>query len=412
MFQDPMIPSLSRRTAPIASLSLDQDFASVWLRSAEGSATPPPLRRLRSSTAAARSGRPRPVDAPTRLTLDGQKVIATGRFWRSLSVRCGLNESVFRYFDPDEVFTRISQRSGERKLRFTLEHPSKGDPKLLGVTEVGAPILDIEGARALVSAHGGERVSYHDGRITSMHVPATGAGRFRIGPDEFENRFSLDLPLDGLGEPRIFTMLLRLVCLNGAIAHKPAFQSDVRLGDDPWHALDRALCSYADADGFSAMRQRFEAAQKSWASLEEVRALDQVLGGMSWGSERGAADRRSAFQRMVGDLPGIYGVASLDAISPKRRRLLPSRSRVYDLLNFASELSTHHAPTAGAMRINSWIGSVIVSEYDLEGSAQEVSDFEALFMPAPSEPARTAPPRGASGRASPRKAGIWRSTRN
>jgi hypothetical protein len=422
-------PTLTRCTAPISALSLDTDFASSWRKDPDKAQPPPAIAALlggrrprRTSSARARL---RAVDAPTRLTLDGQKVVATSRFWRSLSVRCGLNESIFRYFEPDEVFTRISERSGARKLRFTIEHPHKGDPKLLGVTDEGAPIIDLDGARALVSAHGGEKVTYQDGRITSMHVPGTGPGRFRIGPDEFENRFSLDLPLDGLGEPRIFTTLLRLVCLNGAVAHKPAFQSDVRLGNDPWHALDRALCSYADADGFSAMRQRFEAAQRSWASLEEVRALEQVLSGMTWGGEQGGGQRRSAFQRMVGDLPGIYGVASLDGISPKRRRLLPSRSRVYDLINFASELSTHHATPAGVLKINSWIGSIICAEYDLEGSAQEVSDFEALFMASPKAPAGAmagAPEgagaaRGTGSGAAPvrpgaRKGTIWRSSRN
>lgn len=379
-------PKLSHLSAPIASLARDPDFVPV----------PRPS-----------SGRLRAVDAPTRLLLNGQRVIASARFWRSLSVRCGLNESVFRYFEPDEVFARISERSGARQLRFTLEHGAEADPRLLGVTDVSAPVIDIEGARALLSAHGAQRVTYQDGRISSMHVPASGPGGFRIGPDDFENRFSLELPLDGLGEPRIYTVLLRLICANGAVAQKAIFQSDVRLGDDPWHAVDRALASYADADGFSAMRQRFESAQRSWASLDEVRSLEHVLTTMCWGHEHGGADRRSAFQRMVGDLPGIYGVASLEAISPKRRRLLPSRCRVYDLLNFASELSTHHAPPAAAARIHVWIGDTIASEFDLEGSAQEVSDFEALFMPAASD-APQAPAR----RTTARKGLFWRSTRN
>jgi hypothetical protein len=394
------LPSLSRQVAPICALSLDRDFMPDWH---------------------GRERRSRLIDAPTRLTLHGQKVVATPRFWRSLSMRCGLNDSIFRYFDPDEVFARISDRSGDRQLRFTLEHWASGEPRLLAAAEIRTPVIDIEGAQALLTAHGGQRISYQDGRLTSMHVPVDGPGRFRIGPDDFENRFSLELPLDGLGEPRMFTVLLRLICANGAVAQKSAFQSDIRLGEDPWHAIDRALCTYADADGFSAMRQRFESAQRSWASLEEVRSLEQVLAGMSWGTT-GGADRRTQFHRMVGDLPGIYGVASLDAISPKRRRLLPSRSRVYDLLNFASELASHHAPPAGTMRINTWIGNTIVSEYDLEGSAQEVSDFEALFMPAAgADPAQAAPAQQPAplGQAVPRSAHkgarkglFWRSTRN
>jgi hypothetical protein len=73
-------PKLSHLSAPIASLARDPNFVPA----------PRPS-----------SGRLRAVDAPTRLLLDDQRVIATARFWRSLSVRCGLNESVFRYFEPD-----------------------------------------------------------------------------------------------------------------------------------------------------------------------------------------------------------------------------------------------------------------------------------------------------------------------
>ena len=74
------------------------------------------------------------------------------------------------------------------------------------------------------------------------------------------------------------------------------------------------------------------------------------------------------------------------------------------------------------MRINTWIGNTIVSEYDLEGSAQEVSDFEALFMPAAgADPAQAAPAQQPAplGQAAPgsackgaRKGLFWRSTRN
>ena len=46
---------------------------------------------------------------------------------------------------------------------------------------------------------------------------------------------------------------------------------------------------------------------------------------------------------MTGDLQRIYGMANLDALSVKRQRTLPAACKVYDLLNFASEVATHHA---------------------------------------------------------------------
>ena len=321
--------------------------------------------------------------APRRLLLDGEPVIASDRFWSSLFHKCGFNDVVFKYFTPDEVFQRIAQKDTKAQLRFTVENTANKQRRLLGVSSPSAPLLARDSALALLRAHGGDGMSYADGKITSTHLPAGGPGRFRIGPDDFEHRFTLDTPLDGFGEPRIWVTLLRLICVNGAIGMQRAFCNPVKLGNEPLHALDRALSSYANADGFSAMRQRFESAQKSWASLEDVRSLERVMTAVTWGGGEGAGARRGAFERMVGDIPSIYGVASLEGISPKRRRLLPSRARVYDLLNFASEVSSHHAMPLVASKISAWIGTTIVDEFDLEGSAKEVNDFEALFLDRP-----------------------------
>jgi len=237
----------------------------------------------------------------------------------------------------------------------------------------------------VIRANGGEQVRYTDGRLYSTHVPADGIGAFKLGPDRFEQRFSLEVPVDGQGMPAIHVMLLRLICQNGAVGMQRALRSDVRLGERPDHSLDRALSSFGNADGFSAMRQRFESAQRSWASLEEVRSLEAILSHGGWGGGDAAPARRAAWGRMTGDLHGIYGITAIEGISPKRRRLLPARCRMYDLLNFASEVSTHHAPPGLARRIDGWIGTAIVDEFDLEGSAKDVSDFEALFTPCKQE---------------------------
>jgi hypothetical protein len=328
--------------------------------------------------------------APRRLLLDGEPVIASDRFWASLFHKCGFNDVVFKYFKPDEVFQRIAQTDTKAQLRFTIELTENNQRRLLGVTNPNASILHRDSALALLRAHGGEKLSYADGRLTSTHMPAGGPGHFRIGPDDFEHRFTLDTPLDGFGEPKIWVTLLRMICTNGAIGMQRAFCNPVKLGQEPLHALDRALSSYANADGFSAMRQRFESAQKSWASLEDVRSLERIMTTVTWGGGDAAGSRRNAFERMVGDISGIYGVASLEGISPKRRRLLPSRARVYDLINFASEVSTHHAMPLAASKISAWIGTTIVDEFDLEGSAKEVNDFEALFLDQPRSSARSA----------------------
>src|SRR6202011_2937734 len=63
-----------------------------------------------------------------------------------------------------------------------------------------------------------------------------------------------------------------------------------------------------------------------------------------------------AFNKMTGDLSQIYGLANLDTLSAKRQRTLPTACKVYDLLNFASEVATHHATPAGERALQAYIG--------------------------------------------------------
>src|SRR5690606_37858945 len=85
--------------------------------------------------------------------------------------------------------------------------------------------------------------------------------------------------------------------------------------------------------------------------------------------------------RVTGNLHEIYYLANLDALSVKRQRVLPSRARVYDLLNFASEVATHHASEEGRRLMQGYIGNLISDEFDMEGTAETVTDFQDFFMP-------------------------------
>ena len=323
--------------------------------------------------------------APAQLVLDGEPVVTTQRFWWSLFMRCGLNEAVFRYFEPGELFERVSQRDAGRSIRFAVESSSQpGRPRrLLAVSSPNGPLLSRDAAAEIIDNYTGNGVSYSEGKLSSLHTPAVGDKSLSIGPDEFKQRFHVEVPVDGLGEPHIHVALIRLVCANGAIGMRAAFRSTIRIGKDPHHSLDRALSHYSNDDGFSAMRQRFESAQRSWASLREVRLLETELNRISWGTTDGAADRRRAFRKMVGDYESRYGLASIEALSVKRQRMLQANCRVYDLINFATEIATHHAPPVAAGRLQAWLGSAITEEYDLEGTANEVPEFVDVFTALP-----------------------------
>jgi hypothetical protein len=87
---------------------------------------------------------------------------------------------------------------------------------------------------------------------------------------------------------------------------------------------------------------------------------------------------------MTGDLTRLYGLADLDALTVKKQRTLPTACRVYDLLNFTSELATHHARPEAARTLQGHLGQLISGEYDLEGTAEQFGDWRDFFLEAPS----------------------------
>jgi hypothetical protein len=170
----------------------------------------------------------------------------------------------------------------------------------------------------------------------------------------------------------------------------------VRMGKDPQHSIERALGHFANNDGFSAMRDRFESSQRSWASLREVRLLERQLDTVSWGLTDGASSRRAAFRRMVGDYEARYGIASVDALSVKRQRMLQANCRVYDLLNFATEMATHHAPPQAAARLHGWLGSTLTDGYELRLCLEADVFLEGTALPGPASVSSNARGRSAS----------------
>ena len=115
-----------------------------------------------------------------------------------------------------------------------------------------------------------------------------------------------------------------------------------------------------------------------------AKALDKLRSGREVRDHRLMAN----FVAMTGDLNSIYGLANMDTLTPKRQRVLPARCRVYDLLNFASEVATHHTTAAGSHSMQAHIGTLISDEYDLEGTAADSTEFADFFTSAESSKPR------------------------
>ena len=56
------------------------------------------------------------------------------------------------------------------------------------------------------------------------------------------------------------------------------------------------------------------------------------------------------------------------------------KCRVYDLLNFASEVATHATAPAESRHLHAWIGGTLAEEFDLEGTAGQVPEFADLLV--------------------------------
>jgi hypothetical protein len=329
------------------------------------------------------------------------------RFWDSICSKFGFGPSIFRYFPHQEVFQRITATVPNSKVRVTVqttpsdnEDPKTFKPVLFGISNPDKPILTMPMLAEVLTKIDTKQAEYHSGKVTSRHVPRINAS-FKIGDDEHRARLMLECPIDGYGKPSVWLGMLRVVCLNGVVALSKTFHSGINIGADTHmaYALQRIMEAYSNEDGFVALKNRLVAAQRSWASMGEVVELAQMIWRMDVkNTNQNAFDNLDAntvrsdtlkkLYEVTGNLKEIYGVVQLDAISKKRMRTLPTKARVYDLINFASELATHWLKADGAKTFHGFIGSLVSQEYDLENSCSEFPTFDSFMNAASKEVAQ------------------------
>lgn len=343
------------------------------------------------------------------------------RFWTSLFARFGFNKAFFRYFEYPEVFNRIAEREAGDQMRVCVEHTTDETGtqrnRLLAVSNPVKPIVAYDELMEMLGTYHGDNITYNDGIVESMHIPRIGSGNVEMNGDIFNHRFALSTPIDGYGLPNVYLALLRQICENGAIAISKAFRSQVSLGkadDNVAFALTRMLDQFSNDEGYAALRDRITAAGTSWASVYESSTLYKLL--IKLHSERGLVGTDGeamqtpymrnllshntdgevvnpddetigspvirAFHNMTGDTTRLYGLANLDALSSKRQRTLPVRCKVYDLINFVTEVASHHAAPAASRKLQAYFGSLVSGEYDMEGTCEKFSDFADFHVDA------------------------------
>lgn len=319
---------------------------------------------------------PKTIKRPL-VIINNETMQTTDRFWNSLYSRYNISDSFFKYFSHGEVFDRIVKKNANTQLKLTVES-SKGKqlPQALAMAAANRDVVPYKQMVDLFNEHKGRDIRYKHGVITAVFTPPSGVQDVKIGSDKYRNNYMMTVPLDGYGMPKIHLSMLRMLCTNGVFGLGKAFESGITAVHDPLSVLTRVLDAYDNDQGFDALASRIEKAQVSHASFREVVKLEGTLLKTEIGSRR-----IEEYRTLTGFVQKQYGIANPESIATKKQMLLPTKVRVSELIDFATEIATHHSKPYEADRLNAWVGSMLCSEYDLEGSAKgDVKEFRDFHL--------------------------------
>ena len=294
--------------------------------------------------------------------LEGRGYRVTPRFLKGLAQRMGVPGSGFALFPPAAVLRRGAEVHPDMPLRVTADET---EGTLLGLVEdKGAPVPVGAIERSMREDRRLARFGYADGVMR---------GTFDLneswsiaGDSDYRVQVRMSVPVDGMGAPDATLGLMRLVCSNGAMAEAAAFRTRLEARDGSGGHFRRLMESFSNPRGVEALRGRLLAAAGTKASVGEVYKVEEFLRRQVERSEL-SMRLRERLQEVAGNPCVRYGVTDIGAIGARRRALLPADCPVADLLNFVTELSTHHGrflkdPAAA----DALLGAFYTSDFDLE----------------------------------------------
>ena len=284
------------------------------------------------------------------------------RFYKTLAGELGIPFGVVGFFSPLEVMTRAAEKEPDLPLRVTVD-TARG--QALGLTQdkgLPMPVKFIEGV--LHEDNRLQEVEYGNGMLSAMldlddpwNVP---------NDSTYHVRVRCRVPVDGVGMPDMSLATWRQVCSNGAVAEAPLFRTKMEIKDNSGEHFRRLLASFSNPSGIEMLQERMCTAAGTKASVGEVVLLEGLI-------RRSVANTRNQMllrERLneIAENPCVrYGVTDLTNIGQKKRPLLPVGCSVADLLNFASELTTHHADLLKPeSTLHSFAGTLLSKDFDLE----------------------------------------------
>jgi hypothetical protein len=169
-----------------------------------------------------------------------------------------------------------------------------------------------------------------------------------------------------MGTPEATLATWRQICSNGAVAEAPLFRTKMEVKDSSGEHFRRLLTSFSNPRGVEMLHTRLVIANETKASVDEVHQVETLIRRQV----RDARHQMLLCERLqeVADNPCVrYGVTDLGAIGERRRALLPTGASVADVMNFVSELNTHHsAILKNGDAANGLLGDFYAKNYDLE----------------------------------------------
>ena len=298
-----------------------------------------------------------------RIRFNDREYRLSKRFFSSFARRMKFSTNVFNYFSPQEFLGRVAERKPDMAFQATFDDHSG---LVLGVTDPDRQLLPAHIACKVIADDPRTRkIAYNDGVWVAemmldekFEVPQAG---------EYYRKLQLNYPVDGLGMPSIYLATMRVVCSNGAVAAVSQFRTDIEVNDESGTHLGKLLKSFSNDYGFSAMSERLIAAQDTVASVNELLSVDALIAAnvSDKSAYRVIHDR---LNDVAGDPCYQYAVTSLQSIPRKKQTLMPVACSVNDLLNFCSELTTHHGELLHRPRaFDEKAGQMLAQEFDLEG---------------------------------------------
>ena len=296
------------------------------------------------------------------ISFEGERYKPSQRFLKGLAQRMKVSLSVFELFSPLEVVRRAAERAPNLPLRLTLD---RQDHEALGLIEdKGAPIPAGNIEVVMKDDRRLQSFDYRNGMIS---------GRFDLGEawdipndSKYGVHVITEVPVDGMGTPEATLATWRQVCSNGAVAEAPLFRTKMEVKDSSGEHFRRLLTSFSNPRGVEMLHMRLVAATETAASVNEVYQVESLIRRQV----RDARHQMLLCERLqeVADNPCVrYGVTDLGAIGERRRALLPTGASVADVMNFVSELNTHHGELVkNANAANGLLGDFYANSYDLE----------------------------------------------